>query len=127
MIRRPPRSTLFPYTTLFRSKALPFQEMTAEEDYFGPSNEIEAQLVELWSETLKLEREVISVNKSFFELGGHSLLSMNAVQDIHATFRILIPLKTFFQLGKLNEIARYIKIMLEEEQQEEAEFDSIEL
>src|SRR2546422_5632658 len=23
MIRRPPRSTLFPYTTLFRSKALP--------------------------------------------------------------------------------------------------------
>src|SRR5687767_15774663 len=24
MIRRPPRSTLFPYTTLFRSEALPF-------------------------------------------------------------------------------------------------------
>src|SRR2546430_9106178 len=24
MIRRPPRSTLFPYTTLFRSDALPF-------------------------------------------------------------------------------------------------------
>src|SRR5256885_12010908 len=29
MIRRPPRSTLFPYTTLFRSKAGPFTE------YFG--------------------------------------------------------------------------------------------
>src|SRR5437588_1398370 len=26
MIRRPPRSTLFPYTTLFRSHALPAQE-----------------------------------------------------------------------------------------------------
>src|SRR2546427_1335792 len=25
MIRRPPRSTLFPYTTLFRSKTRPFQ------------------------------------------------------------------------------------------------------
>ena len=25
MIRRPPRSTLFPYTTLFRSKAMRFQ------------------------------------------------------------------------------------------------------
>src|SRR5260370_34556584 len=24
MIRRPPRSTLFPYTTLFRSKAIPY-------------------------------------------------------------------------------------------------------
>src|SRR5438270_2550986 len=26
MIRRPPRSTLFPYTTLFRSRLLPFEE-----------------------------------------------------------------------------------------------------
>src|SRR6266511_5288422 len=26
MIRRPPRSTLFPYTTLFRSKMLPAQD-----------------------------------------------------------------------------------------------------
>src|SRR2546422_2012012 len=27
MIRRPPRSTLFPYTTLFRSMCLPFSRM----------------------------------------------------------------------------------------------------
>src|SRR3712207_6927422 len=26
MIRRPPRSTLFPYTTLFRSRAVPFAQ-----------------------------------------------------------------------------------------------------
>src|SRR3989449_3076700 len=33
MIRRPPRSTLFPYTTLFRSEAMaPPDEPTAEED-----------------------------------------------------------------------------------------------
>src|SRR2546426_6783253 len=30
MIRRPPRSTLFPYTTLFRSRTLDFQ-LTAKE------------------------------------------------------------------------------------------------
>src|SRR5687768_18017028 len=29
MIRRPPRSTLFPYTTLFRSKGLEFQDVEA--------------------------------------------------------------------------------------------------
>src|SRR2546430_8055329 len=29
MIRRPPRSTLFPYTTLFRSRALPATKMPA--------------------------------------------------------------------------------------------------
>src|SRR5260370_13490429 len=30
MIRRPPRSTLFPYTTLFRSLLKPFRKSTAE-------------------------------------------------------------------------------------------------
>src|SRR2546430_7553039 len=31
MIRRPPRSTLFPYTTLFRSQPLSFTIMTSRE------------------------------------------------------------------------------------------------
>src|SRR5690349_22146649 len=34
MIRRPPRSTLFPYTTLFRSPTRPRRRRTAEPD--GP-------------------------------------------------------------------------------------------
>src|SRR2546426_6535642 len=29
MIRRPPRSTLFPYTTLFRSTGIPFPQLAA--------------------------------------------------------------------------------------------------
>src|SRR2546430_15306918 len=33
MIRRPPRSTLFPYTTLFRSRAYPANPCTKESDY----------------------------------------------------------------------------------------------
>src|SRR2546430_8746141 len=36
MIRRPPRSTLFPYTTLFRSKpADPFRRLIDEDDWTG--------------------------------------------------------------------------------------------
>src|SRR5256885_8451213 len=34
MIRRPPRSTLFPYTTLFRSRDGALQGATAEEAFF---------------------------------------------------------------------------------------------
>src|SRR3712207_7310931 len=33
MIRRPPRSTLFPYTTLFRSRALPRHPLGAREPH----------------------------------------------------------------------------------------------
>src|SRR3712207_7339829 len=32
MIRRPPRSTLFPYTTLFRSRAVPHARLHARRD-----------------------------------------------------------------------------------------------
>src|SRR2546430_8162732 len=40
MIRRPPRSTLFPYTTLFRSLAV--EEDLFEVDYTPPSNILNA-------------------------------------------------------------------------------------
>src|SRR2546425_7815828 len=37
MIRRPPRSTLFPYTTLFRSRLEPYEELMIDcpEGYVG--------------------------------------------------------------------------------------------
>src|SRR3712207_7942563 len=35
MIRRPPRSTLFPYTTLFRSRGVTVEAQGAEPDDFG--------------------------------------------------------------------------------------------
>src|SRR2546430_12194951 len=34
MIRRPPRSTLFPYTTLFRSKLKPEEREQAKKNYY---------------------------------------------------------------------------------------------
>src|SRR5260370_14447723 len=36
MIRRPPRSTLFPYTTLFRSGLLPLREGLADDHLHSP-------------------------------------------------------------------------------------------
>src|SRR5256885_9796269 len=41
MIRRPPRSTLFPYTTLFRSLA---RKRRQEDAYAGPSGLVERQV-----------------------------------------------------------------------------------
>src|SRR5438034_8547557 len=43
MIRRPPRSTLFPYTTLFRSRACAFVNRTSE-GAFGPSSVVVPQV-----------------------------------------------------------------------------------
>src|SRR2546426_6944001 len=51
MIRRPPRSTLFPYTTLFRSIKL-FEVVVGELDLilgeFGGAQQFEGRLAEEW-------------------------------------------------------------------------------
>src|SRR5687768_17820187 len=39
MIRRPPRSTLFPYTTLFRSSAVGFKELWRRPNNHSPRRE----------------------------------------------------------------------------------------
>src|SRR3712207_8705589 len=39
MIRRPPRSTLFPYTTLFRSRSPPLQSMLENDELLRPSTQ----------------------------------------------------------------------------------------
>src|SRR6267378_8697367 len=49
MIRRPPRSTLFPYTTLFRSSLLP--------ELVGGSADLTGSNLTLWSGSKPLGRE----------------------------------------------------------------------
>src|SRR2546430_11053938 len=50
MIRRPPRSTLFPYTTLFRSERLAYWQQRLEHvlvDEFQDTNAAQSRLVKL--------------------------------------------------------------------------------
>src|SRR5947209_15761901 len=44
MIRRPPRSTLFPYTTLFRSEQFAAEIGMYEKDPFGDIGRLESEL-----------------------------------------------------------------------------------
>src|SRR2546426_7616475 len=67
MIRRPPRSTLFPYTTLFRSNATP--EVL---DYIRP-----------WTDCYKIDFKAMD-DKRYRELGGvlqHVLDAIRMVYD----------------------------------------------
>src|SRR6266404_9132786 len=41
MIRRPPRSTLFPYTTLFRSKAMSSMQVVSSHTTMAPEPSVE--------------------------------------------------------------------------------------
>src|SRR5260370_35242736 len=61
MIRRPPRSTLFPYTTLFRSERALMQPRDAQE---------------LRSHQRKLERELLFVGGQWAEPSGTEVLEV---------------------------------------------------
>src|SRR5690554_7011926 len=55
MIRRPPRSTLFPYTTLFRSTALEIQReyLVVCQEVAGPrADAATAEVLERWADVL---------------------------------------------------------------------------
>src|SRR3989449_9162589 len=77
MIRRPPRSTLFPYTTLFRSPDM----LVSREETFGPV----APLIRF-----KTEEEVIRLaNDTEFGLSGYFYS-----RDVGRIFRVAEEMET---------------------------------
>src|SRR2546430_12005943 len=63
MIRRPPRSTLFPYTTLFRS---PWVQDVA--DFVGDSLALSRQAADTDAETIVLDRKSTRLNSSHSQI-----------------------------------------------------------
>src|SRR5688572_31606124 len=70
MIRRPPRSTLFPYTTLFRSEGRQKRTSTTSRGLFIEPTNFRSPWSERETESIsrrKSSRESIRITKLFFE------------------------------------------------------------
>jgi amino acid adenylation domain-containing protein/FkbM family methyltransferase len=89
--------------------ALPSPQLKAGEDYAAPRHVVEKKLVELWSEVLGIEKDIIGIDSSFFHLGGHSLNAMILVSKIHKVFDVRVPLLEVFKTPRIRELAEYIK------------------
>jgi amino acid adenylation domain-containing protein len=77
------------------TKALPQPEILNDE-YVGPSGDLEEKLLSIWAKVLGVDKNKLSVTSNFFELGGHSLKVMEAVNIINSELKIKMTLKDFF-------------------------------
>ncbi|MEL7144968.1 MAG: amino acid adenylation domain-containing protein, partial [Bacteroidota bacterium] len=89
-------------------RSLPTPAYVQGDDYEAPSTELQRQLVAIWSETLKLDPDQISVSTSFFEMGGHSLKAAFLVNNIRKTLGVEVPLKEFFRYQRISELSDYV-------------------
>jgi len=90
-------------------KALPAPKMRTRKTYTAPGNEIEKKLLDIWSETLNVEKEKIGMEDNFFNLGGHSLKAMVLTSRIHKGLNVEIPLTVLFKTPYIRGLATYIK------------------
>ncbi len=89
--------------------ALPDPVLAIDAEYTAPSDIIEHKLVEIWSDILKIDKTVISINRSFFEMGGHSLKATVLVNRIFKEWQVKIQLKDIFTLQNIAGIGNCIR------------------
>jgi aspartate racemase len=77
------------------------------EEMITPRDELEQQLAIIWQKLLGLSE--ICINANFFELGGNSLLSVRLVTEIEKIFNYHFPLSSFFQMGTIANIAKWMR------------------
>src|SRR3989454_12674369 len=85
MIRRPPRSTLFPYTTLFRSEEARVEAPRASRrrDPVGVIGELARGDIEIFLLQQLDERPRAQMHE-LFDMGGGNLLAVPAAKQRHA-------------------------------------------
>lgn len=89
-------------------KALPEPEISRQGDHQVPANEVEKELVNIWSGILKLDSSQISVTNGFFDLGGHSLRAVNLINEIRQQFGVKLLLHQIFDHTSIQAQAQLI-------------------
>jgi tyrocidine synthetase-3 len=89
-------------------KALPEPFIKRQQDYQPPLNALQEKLVELWSQVLNTEKEVIGIDTNFFRLGGHSLKATILMNRMQKEFSVEIELKEVLEQPYIRKISQII-------------------
>ena len=83
-------------------------EIEKDIDYVAPRNKTEEEIVDIWSEVLKMNKEIISIDGNFFKLGGHSLKAGIMITLIHKAMNVKLKMQDIFEMPTIRELAQYI-------------------
>lgn len=75
--------------------------------YLAPRTELQLLMQNIWSETLHLEKQTLSIDHNFFELGGTSLLAHQLVQELSSHHIKLSP-TNIYQYPTIEQLSAYI-------------------
>ena len=87
-------------------KALPQPTATSVEAYAAPSNQVEEQLVEIWSQLLDVE--TIGVNDNFFDLGGNSARLIRLADILNKRFPVEVKIVDLFHFNTIGQLAEHL-------------------
>jgi len=89
-------------------KALPRPEPVVEGEYAAARHELDKALIEIWSEVLSVEKEIIGIDSNFFRMGGHSLKATRLVSKIHKELKVKLPLVEIFARATVRGLSDYL-------------------
>lgn len=81
---------------------------TRNSNFTPPGTDMEKKLISIWSNVLKLDPAVISMDDDFFQLGGHSLKAALMVSEIRKVFNVKVPVGTIFDVPTAKALSAYI-------------------
>ncbi len=90
-------------------KALSGRELSVPEGYAAPETLVEKKVLEIWSEVLGVDKEIIGIDHNFFELGGHSLKATILLSRLHKELKVKLPLTVVFNSPTVRGMSKYIK------------------
>ena len=77
-------------------------------EYVAPGNELEETLVQIWSEVLGIEKEIIGTNNKFFELGGDSIKVLRLIADLKNKTSVQLSVAEIYNYDTIEKIAGYV-------------------
>jgi len=92
-------------------KALPTTAMVLTTEYQPPEGKTQQNMVQIWSQLLKIAPGKISADGNFFELGGHSLLAVKLMTKVRREFGVHLKIEALFEAKTLVSLAAHVDML----------------